>query len=88
MYEKGDGVVIKCVVKTNSPNFSIEIGDDLKINAKSLPQHGKANAEIIRKLAKFFKKDVELIGGFSSKEKYLLIHNTNEEEVRKQIESL
>jgi len=88
MHQKGDGIIIKCIVKTNCPDFSMERGDDLKINVKSQPHHGKANMEIIKKLAKFFKKDVEIVGGFSSKEKYLFIHNTNEEDVRKQIETL
>lgn len=88
MYAKNGGVVIKCSVKTNCDAFRIRRGDDFYIEVRSTPQKGRANTEIIKHLTKIFRRDAEIVGGFSNKDKFILIHGIIEDEVKRIAQSL
>ena len=47
------------------------------------PVRGKVNKELIKELSKFFHKEVELISGFTSKQKKLLIKDAEKSEVKR-----
>ncbi len=67
------------IVKTNSKETKIESVDDktLKVWLKSLPIENKANQELTKVLKKFYKKDVKILKGFSSKNKLVEIEDGN-----------
>jgi uncharacterized protein len=69
-----DGTLLSIFVKPNSPKFKIELdGDEIIVYATEEPEKGKVNKEIIKELTRLFHSKVELISGFASKEKQLLI---------------
>jgi uncharacterized protein (TIGR00251 family) len=53
--------------------------DEYKAFLKNSPESGKANEELIRLIKKHFKaKDVEIIGGKTSKKKYVEVNGMPE----------
>ncbi len=67
------GKRIEIVVKTNMPKTKIISEKDgiLKIDVKALPEHGKANLEIVKFFSKLSKKEVKIVKGLTSKKKVL-----------------
>lgn len=82
-----DGIILEVQVKPQSRNFRIQTNDELVIFCKQPPVAGKANKELIRELSKSFKRKVEVVSGFHSKTKKILIKDAAEEEVLKVLES-
>ena len=71
---------MKAIIKPNSKETKIisDEGGTLTIAVRSPPEKGKANKELVRFLAKHFKRKVRIISGFRSKNKVLeiwLIHH-------------
>lgn len=61
---------IKIKVKPNSGEQSIEQKEDFYIvKLKSAPENNKANLELVKLLRKYFKKQVKIKSGFSSRDK-------------------
>jgi uncharacterized protein (TIGR00251 family) len=64
---------IKVIVKTKSGKSEVvgfdEARNAYRVNVKAVPEQGKANIEVMKILKKYFKKDVKIISGFTSKEK-------------------
>ncbi len=57
-------------------DFVEEKNGVLVVGIKALPEKGKANRELIRKLAKYFKVDdskIKIVSGLSSKNKVVAI---------------
>lgn len=57
-------------------DFLDQDGNNLIVGLKSTPEHGKANQELIKKLAKHFcvdKSEVKIISGLNSKNKVVEI---------------
>jgi uncharacterized protein (TIGR00251 family) len=78
------GVVLSVYVKPDSREFKIEIEDDeLLVHCKESPVKGKVDRELIKELSRIFKKKVEFISGFSSKQKKILIRDVSLEEVNR-----
>ena len=66
---------IKIRVKPNSRKFRIEKKNDLfLIELRSSPKGNKANMELVKELKKHFKKDVIIVKGFKSREKYVVLY--------------
>lgn len=82
--ETKDGVVLSIFVKPNSPNFKIEVNStEIVIYATQEPEKGKVNKEIIKELTRLFHSQVELVFGFTSREKKLLIKGTDKEKIHR-----
>jgi len=81
-----EGVLIEVHVKPRAKRFEISANDEIVIFCKEAPVKGKVNREIEKELSKLFKKRVEIISGFTSKKKKILIRKSNVEDVRKLIE--
>jgi hypothetical protein len=66
-------------VKTNSKENKVEKMDNskYKVFLKSLPIENKANKELIKTLKKYFKSDVKILKGLTSKNKLVEINNAN-----------
>lgn len=77
--------LIKIKVKTNSSEQSIEkISKEILpeeeldfyfVKLKTLPTQGEANLELIKFLSKYFKSEVKIKSGFTSKIKLIEIEN-------------
>jgi uncharacterized protein (TIGR00251 family) len=69
-----DGVVVAVFVKPNSKQFQLKVeGDELVVLCRESPVKGRVNKELIKEFSRIFKKRVEIIAGFSSKQKKVLI---------------
>ena len=70
------GVVITVFVKPNSRQFQLKIeGDELIVSCRESPVKGRVNKELIKELSRIFKKRVDIVAGFTSKQKKVLITN-------------
>jgi uncharacterized protein (TIGR00251 family) len=76
------GTVLDVYVKPNSKKFKIEIeNDELIVFCRETPEKDRVNKELIKELSRLFKKRAEILSGFTSKQKRILIRDTNAEEV-------
>ena len=76
------GTVLDVHVKPNSKEFKIKIEEDeLIVFCRETPIKGRVNKEVIKELSKLFKKRTEILSGFTSKQKRILIRDVSAEEV-------
>jgi uncharacterized protein (TIGR00251 family) len=69
-----DGVVVAVFVKPNSKQFQLKVeGDELVVLCRESPVKGRVNKELIKELSRIFKKRVEIVSGFTSRQKKVLI---------------
>jgi uncharacterized protein (TIGR00251 family) len=69
-------------VKPNQPKFNIKIDDDeIVVFCTEEPVKGKVNKELIKELSKLFHAEIEMVSGFTSKQKRLLIKNKTKSEL-------
>lgn len=69
-------------VKPDSREFKIEVEDEeVRVHCKESPIKGKVNKELVKELSRLFKKRIEIISGFTSKQKRILIADISIEEV-------
>ena len=74
--ETKNGVIIEVFVKPNQPKFNIKLdGDEIIVSCTEEPVKGKVNKELMKELSKFFHAEVEMVSGFTSKQKRFLIKN-------------
>jgi len=79
--ETKDGTIIEVFVKPNQPKFDIQIdGDEVVVFSTEEPVKGKVNKEIIKELSKRFHAKVELVSGFASRQKQLLVRGVGKNE--------
>jgi uncharacterized protein (TIGR00251 family) len=77
-----DGAVIEVFVKPNQPKFSVKVdGDEIVVFCTEEPLKGKVNKELIKELSKIFRAEIEMVSGFTSKQKRLLVRNMSRSEV-------
>ena len=80
--ETKDGLIIEALVKTRSRAFDINVeNDEIVIMCTEEPTKGKANKEIVKELSKILHKRVEIVFGFSSRYKRLLIRDAKKGDV-------
>lgn len=80
--ETKEGCVLEVTVKPRQRNFKVTVeGEDIAVFCTEEPVKGKANKEIIKELSKMFHRQVELVSGFASREKRLLVKNVKKIEV-------
>ena len=76
------GTVVDIFVKSKSKQFQVKIEDDeLIVYCREAPVKGKVNSELIKELSRFFKRRAEIVSGFSSRHKKVLIDDISVEEV-------
>jgi uncharacterized protein (TIGR00251 family) len=72
--ETKDGLILEVYVKPRSKTFKVIVDkDEIVVFCQEEPVKGKVNREITRELSKLFCKKVEIISGFSSRQKKLLV---------------
>jgi uncharacterized protein (TIGR00251 family) len=69
-------------VKPNSAKFETVIDcGEIVVNCTEEPVKGKVNKELVKELSKLFHSKVEIVSGFTSKQKRLLITGIAKNEV-------
>jgi len=75
LQKTADGVIIEVYVKPNSKQFAVQLDQDIMtVLCKQAPVKGKVNKELLKQFTKLFGKRVELVSGFTSRQKKLLVH--------------
>jgi uncharacterized protein (TIGR00251 family) len=78
------GVVLNVYVKPDSREFKIAVeNNELAVNCRESPVKGKVNKELVKELSRLFKRRIEIIAGFTSKQKRILIADISTEEVNR-----
>ena len=88
LQETAQGVVLDVHVKPKSKNFRMELdGDELVVSCREAPVKGKVNKELLKQLSRLFNSRVELVSGFTSRQKKFLIRDIEAEEVNRVLAS-
>ena len=84
LQETAQGVVLDVHVKPNSKEFRVELdGDELVVSCREAPVKGKVNKELLKKFSRLFARKVELVSGFTSRQKKFLISDIEVDEVNR-----
>jgi uncharacterized protein (TIGR00251 family) len=84
LLKTAQGVVLDVYVKPKSENFRVELdGDELVVSCREAPVKGKVNRELLKQFSRLFGRKVELVSGFTSRQKKLLIRDIEAEEVNR-----
>ena len=79
--ETKEGLIIEITVKPRARDFKILIeGEEIIVHCKEEPTKGKVNKELIKELTRILHRQVELVSGFTSKQKRLLVKACNKNE--------
>lgn len=82
--EVKDGVILEVNVKPNSKEFKIVVeGDEIVVFCVEEPVKGKVNKELVKEFSRLFHSKVELVSGFTSKQKKLLIRGFRKSEAER-----
>jgi len=82
--ETKEGLMLDVSVKPKSKEFKIVTeGDDIVVFCREEPVRGKVNKELVKELSRLFHRKVELVSGFASKQKRLLIKDGERSEVER-----
>ena len=88
LQETAQGVILDVHVKPNSKQFRIELdGDEVVVSCRETPVKGKVNKELLKQFSRLFSRRVELVSGFTSRQKRLLISDIKVEEAKRILES-
>jgi len=80
--ETTQGTLIEIYVKPQSKQFKMEVEEDeLLVFCRESPVKGRVNRELTKELSRLFKRRVQILSGFRSKQKRLLIENASIQEV-------
>ena len=84
LLKTAQGVVLDVYVKPKSKEFRVELDvDELVVSCREAPVKRKVNRELVKKLSRLFNRPVEIVSGFSSRKKKLLIRDIEAEEVNR-----
>ena len=82
--ETKNGTIIEVFVKPNQPKFTVKLeGDEIIVSCTEEPVKGKVNKELVKELSKLFDTEIEMVSGFTSKQKRLLIKNMTKSDAEK-----
>jgi uncharacterized protein (TIGR00251 family) len=81
LVETKQGIVLEVSVKPESRDFKVIVeGEEVVVFCRETPVKGKVNKELVKNLSKLFHREIELVSGFASKRKRLLIKNVGKTE--------
>jgi len=82
--ETKEGSILEVFVKPSSKAFRIASeGDEIVVYCREEPVKGKVNRELVKELSRLFHKKVELVSGFSSRQKRLLVSSVGKSEMER-----
>jgi uncharacterized protein (TIGR00251 family) len=77
-----DGVIVGAHVKPKSRQFRIVVeAGELVVFCRETPVKGRVNRELVKELSRLFGRRIEILSGFSSRQKKILIKDIEVEEV-------
>ena len=80
--ETKEGTILEVFVKPNSAKFQVVVEDyEFAVFCTEEPVKGKVNRELVKELSRLFHAKVEIVSGFASKQKMLLITGIAKSEV-------
>ena len=81
LQETSEGIVFGVYVKPNSKEFRLQLdGDGLVVLCRETPVKGKVNKELLKRFSRIFGRKVELVSGFTSREKKFLVKDISKGE--------
>ena len=84
LQETAQGVVLDVHVKPNAKKFRLELdGAELVVLCREAPVKGKVNKELLKQFSRIFNRKVELVAGFTSRQKKFLVRGIEAEEANK-----
>jgi uncharacterized protein (TIGR00251 family) len=84
LQETAQGVVLDVHVKPKAKVFQLKIdGDEVVVLCREAPVKGKVNKELLKQFSRLFNRHVELVSGFTSRQKKFLISGIGAEEVNR-----
>ena len=84
LQETVQGVVLNVHVKSGSKEFRLQLDEDeLVVLCREAPVKGKVNKELLKQFSRLFGHKVELVSGFTSRQKRFLISDIEAEEVNR-----
>jgi uncharacterized protein (TIGR00251 family) len=87
--ETKDGLILEILVRPRSRAFRLVAdGDEIVVFCREEPVKGRANKEITHEFSKLFHMRVEIISGFSSRHKKLLIWGAKSGDVEPVLQGL
>jgi len=82
LWKTAQGIVLDVYVKPNSKKFQIQTYEDkLVVFCRETPVKGRVNRELMKELSRLFKRRVEIVSGFSSRQKKILVRDIEAKEV-------
>ena len=82
LQETDQGVFLDVHVKPNSKIFQINVeSDELVVSCREAPVKGKVNKELLKQFSRLFECKVELVSGFTSRQKRFLLSGIGVEEI-------
>jgi len=82
--EVEDGVILEVNVKPHAREFKIVVeGREIVVFCLEAPVKGKVNKELLKEFSRLFHTKVELVSGFTSKQKKLLIRGFGKSKVER-----
>ncbi len=94
IWENEKGTFLRVIARPNSKekNFVAEISSEgIVVNLKSPAKEGKANSELLRRMAKLLRVstgNIRLVTGHKSKEKTLLIDGFSLDDIKEKLASV
>jgi uncharacterized protein (TIGR00251 family) len=89
LLETAEGVVLEVYVKPKSKRFRVEFeGDEVVVSCREAPVKGRVNRELVNEVSRLFNRRVELVSGFSSRHKKILVSNIEADDVNRILDSI
>jgi uncharacterized protein (TIGR00251 family) len=80
--ETKEGCILEVSVKPRSREFKVALeADEIVIRSTKESVEGKVNKELVKELSRLFHRQVELVSGFTSKDKKLFVKGARKSEV-------
>jgi len=82
VFETKDGCILEVSVKPRSKEFKVVVEENtIVVFCTEDPVKGRVNKELVKELSRVFHRPVELVSGFSSRDKRVLIRGVHRSEI-------
>lgn len=80
--ETGNDLILDVYVRPKSKEFKVVVeADEIVVHCREDPVGGRVNRELVKELSRLLGRKVELVSGFSSRQKKLLVRGALKSEV-------
>ena len=87
VHETKEGCVLDVVARPRSRENKVTVeAEGLVVFCKEEPVKGRVNREVTRQLTRLFHKRVEIVSGFSSRDKRMLVRGASKIEIEETLD--